>query len=69
MRISQVGFAMFNVCSLMGKIDELNNLTSVIRMDLLGVTETWIQDELKGLPGYVGHLARPLNFANMNDLR
>ncbi len=40
----------------MNKLDELNNLASLSHIDVIGVTETWLHDELKGhedsLPGY-----------------
>ncbi len=54
---SQLGVAMFNAGSLMNKLDELNNLASLSHIDVIGVTETWLHDELKDhevrLPGYV----------------
>ncbi len=41
----------------MNKLDELNNLASLGHINIIGVTETWLHDELKGhevsLPGYV----------------
>ncbi len=41
----------------MNKLDELNNLASLSHIDVIGVTETWLHDELKHhevrLPGYV----------------
>ncbi len=48
---------MFNAGSLMNKLDELNNLACLSHIDVIGVTETWLHDELKdhevSLPGYV----------------
>ncbi len=48
---------MFSAGSIMNKLDELNNLASLSRIDVIGVTETWLHDELKdhevSLPGYV----------------
>ncbi len=45
---------MFNAGSLMNKLDELNSLASLSHIDVIGVTETWLHDELKvSLPGYV----------------
>ncbi len=45
---------MFNAGSLMNKLDELNNLASLSHIDVIGVTETWLHDELNvSLPGYV----------------
>ncbi len=47
---------MFNAGSLMNKLDELNNLASLNHIDVIGVTETWLHDELKdhevSLQGY-----------------
>ncbi len=41
----------------MTKLDELNNLVSLSHIDVIGVTETWLHDELRdhkvSLPGYV----------------
>ncbi len=41
----------------MNKLDELNNLASLSLIDIIGVTETWLHDELKdhevSLPVYV----------------
>ncbi len=40
----------------MNKLDELNNLACLSHIDVIGVTETWLHDELKdhevSLPGY-----------------
>ncbi len=48
----------------MNNIDELNNLVSLSHVDVIGVTETWLHDELKyhevSLPGYIlFHQDRP----------
>ncbi len=37
----------------MNKLDELNNLTSLSHINLIGVTETWLHDHELSLPGYV----------------
>ncbi len=48
---------MFNAGSLANEIDELSNLSSPSHFDLIGVTGTWLHNELKdhevSLPGYV----------------
>ncbi len=48
---------MFNAGSLMNKLDEPNSLATLSHIDAIGVTETWLHDELKdhevNLPGYV----------------
>ncbi len=40
----------------MNKLDDLNYLASLSDIDVIGVTETWLHDELKdhevSLPGY-----------------
>ncbi len=52
---------MFNAGSLIKNFDELNNLASLSHIDVIGITETWLHDELKdhevSLPGCV--LFRP----------
>ncbi len=49
---TQLVIAIFNACSLKNNLDELNN-----HIDIIGVTETWLHDELKdhevSLPGSV----------------
>ncbi len=64
-----MGIAMFNTGSPMSKFDELSNLVVLIHIDIIGVTEIWLHDELKDheghLPGYVlfrqGELGVALN--------
>ncbi len=52
-----MGIAMFNVGSPMSKFGELSNLVVLIHIDIIGVTEVWLHDELKdhevNLSGYV----------------
>ncbi len=52
-----MGIAMFNAGSSMSKFDELSNLVVLINIDIIGVTEIWLHDELKdhevNLSGYV----------------
>ncbi len=52
-----MGIVMFNAGSLMNKLDVLNNLANLSHIDVIGVTEAWLHDELKdhevSLPGYV----------------
>ncbi len=47
---------MFNAGFLMNKFNELQNLGRFSHIDIIGVAETWIHDELKyrevSLPGY-----------------
>ncbi len=49
--------AWFREPRLMNILDELNNLACLSHIDMIGVTETWLHDELKdhevSLPGYV----------------
>ncbi len=48
---------MFNAGFLMNKFGELNNLTSLSHVYIIGVTKTWLHDEIKdhevSLPGNV----------------
>ncbi len=42
-----MGIAMCNVDALITKIDEISYLARISHIDVVGVTETWLYDEVK----------------------